>query len=137
MLAMDVVDTLRHQDNLVARELDGERREADLLERLRRIYRSQGIAVPDRVLLEGVRSLEETRFVYRRPPPGLSRTLAELWVGRRRVYRTLLSLLFFAIVGAGLYYAGGRSAAAGARRRGARRRRAGGTRDHRAAAPRA
>jgi hypothetical protein len=106
MLAMDVVDTLRHQDSLVARELDGERREADLLERLRRIYKSQGIAVPDRVLLEGVRSLEETRFAYRRPPPGPSRTLAELWVGRHRLYRTLLSLLFLALVGAGLYYAG-------------------------------
>ncbi|KAA2237985.1 DUF6384 family protein [Salinarimonas soli] len=106
MLAMDVVDTLRHQDTLVARELDGERREADLVERLRRLYKSQGIAVPDRVLLEGVRSLEEARFAYAPPPPGLSRTLAELWVGRHRLYRALLGLLALAVVGAGLYYAG-------------------------------
>ena len=48
MLAMDVVDTLRHQDNLVARELDETRREAQLIERLRQIYRGQGIEVPER-----------------------------------------------------------------------------------------
>jgi hypothetical protein len=106
MLAMDVVDTLRHQEGLVSRELDGERREADLLERLRRIYRSQGIEVPDRVLKEGVRALEEQRFVYTPPPPSLSRTLAELWVGRRRVYRAIGLLLVLAIAGAGFYYAG-------------------------------
>lgn len=106
MLAMDVVDTLRHQETLVSRELDGERREADLLERLRRIYAGQGIAVPDRVLREGVRALEEQRFAYTPPPPGLARTLAELWVGRQRVYRTAISLVFLALIGAGLYYAG-------------------------------
>ena len=53
MLAMDVVDTLRHQENLVARELDETRREASLIERLRQIYRGQGIEVPDRVLAGG------------------------------------------------------------------------------------
>ena len=42
MLAMDVVDTLRHQENLVARELDETRREAQLIERLRQIYRGPG-----------------------------------------------------------------------------------------------
>ena len=44
MLAMDVVDTLRHQDTLVARELNESEREAELLARLRQIYRGQGIA---------------------------------------------------------------------------------------------
>ena len=56
---MDVVDTLRHQENLVSRELDEERREAELIERLRQIYRGQGIEVPDRVLQEGVKALKE------------------------------------------------------------------------------
>lgn len=46
MLAMDVVDTLRHQDNLVARELDESRREAELIARLRQIYESQGLPFP-------------------------------------------------------------------------------------------
>ena len=31
MLSMDVVDTLRHQENLVTRELDEDRREQELL----------------------------------------------------------------------------------------------------------
>ncbi len=106
MLAMDVVDTLRHQDNLVTRELDGERREADLIERLRRIYAGQGIAVPDRVLREGVRALEEHRFAYAPPAPSFKRTLATLWVGRRRVYRAVATLLVLLLAGAGFYYAG-------------------------------
>src|SRR3954451_17958329 len=42
MLAMDVVDTLRHQDNLVTRELNETRSEAQLIERMRQIYRDQG-----------------------------------------------------------------------------------------------
>jgi hypothetical protein len=90
MLAMDVVDTLRHQDILVARELDETRRDAELLDRLRRLYKGQGIEVPDRVLEEGVRALKESRFVYTPPPPGLARTLATLWVERRRHGRRLV-----------------------------------------------
>jgi hypothetical protein len=93
MLAMDVVDTLRHQDSLVARELDETRRDAELLDRLRRLYKGQGIEVPDRVLEEGVRALKESRFVYTPPPAGLARTLATLWVERRRHGRRFLAAL--------------------------------------------
>ena len=39
MIAMDVVDTLRHREELVRRELDDEGREAELIARLREIYR--------------------------------------------------------------------------------------------------
>ena len=45
MLAMDVVDTLRHREDLVARELDDAGKQEKLLENLRRIYREQGIEV--------------------------------------------------------------------------------------------
>ena len=38
MLAMDVVDTLRHKELVLARELEGEDRDAKLLEQLREIY---------------------------------------------------------------------------------------------------
>lgn len=102
MLAMDVVDTLRHQDNLVARELDESRREAELIGRLRQIYESQGLAVSDAILREGVAALKESRFVYTPPKPGLARTLALLWV-RRAVYGRLLSIL---LVAAGLGWGG-------------------------------
>jgi hypothetical protein len=106
MLAMDVVDTLRHQDLLVSRELDEARRDAELLERLRRIYKGQGIEVPDEVLREGVRALKESRFVYTPPPPGLARTLATLWVERGRYGRRLLGLLLLIGFGWAAYHFG-------------------------------
>lgn len=104
MLAMDVVDTLRHSDNLVNRELNAEQREADLLRRLRDIYRGQGIEVPDRVLQEGVRALDERRFVYTPPPPGLATTLANLWVRRGRIGAGLLAAVAALGIGWGAYH---------------------------------
>jgi type II secretory pathway component PulM len=106
MLAMDVVDTLRHQDLVVSRELDEDKRDAALIERLRRIYRDQGIEVPDRVLKEGVDALKESRFVYTPPKPGLATRLATLWVRRDRIGRQVLVFAGAAVLGAGVYYAG-------------------------------
>jgi len=85
MLAMDVVDTLRHQESLVTRELDEEQREAELIDRLRTIYRNQGIEVPDAVLAEGVRALKESRFTYTPPAPSFGTRLAGLWINRGRL----------------------------------------------------
>ena len=82
MLAMDVVDTLRHRRKLVARELDDAQRDDQLLERLRKIYAAQGIEVPDHVLEEGVAALKEERFVYSPPPESLATRLASLYVRR-------------------------------------------------------
>lgn len=101
MLAMDVVDTLRHNEQLVARELGEDAREADLVERLRKIYREQGIEVPDSVLQEGVKALKESRFTYTPPAPGFGTTLALLWVSRGRTGAVIgilvaAALLFFA-----------------------------------------
>jgi hypothetical protein len=106
MLAMDVVDTLRHQDNLVSRELSEENRDAELLERLRQIYRGQGIEVPDRILHEGVRALKEQRFVYTPPPPSFKRTVAVAWVNRGRVGRMILTLLALIGIAWGAYQFG-------------------------------
>jgi len=83
MVAMDVVDTLRHREDLVRRELNEEGRENELIARLRQIYRDQGIDVSDQVLAEGVKALKDSRFVYTPPPPSLKRTLLTLWVKRR------------------------------------------------------
>jgi hypothetical protein len=105
MLAMDVVDTLRHREQWVARELDEAGREEELLERLRQIYRAQGIDVPDRVLAQGVQALQESRFVYTPPPPGLATTLAGLWVARGRIGRGLLALLALGVLVFILHYA--------------------------------
>lgn len=84
MIAMDVVDTLRHRDDLVRRELNEPERESDLIERLREIYRQQGIDVSDSVLREGVQALKESRFNYVPPPRSWKRTMLEVWVARRR-----------------------------------------------------
>ncbi len=85
MIAMDVVDTLRHREDLVRRELNEAGREAELIDRLREIYRGQGIEVPDHVLQEGVKALKEARFTYTPPPPSLKRGLFEVWTRRRRI----------------------------------------------------
>jgi len=84
MIAMDVVDTLRHREDLVRRELNEEGRESELIARLRQIYRDQGIEVPDEVLAEGVKALKDSRFVYTPPPSGWKRTLFTLWAKRQR-----------------------------------------------------
>ena len=84
MLAMDVVDTLRHQERLATKELDDDARKAQLVKRLREIYAAQGIEVSDRIIEDGVKALEESRFTYTPAPASLSRTLALLWVDRGR-----------------------------------------------------
>jgi hypothetical protein len=84
MLAMDVVDTLRHRELVVERELQSEDRDQRLLERLREIYTAQGIVVSDEVLAQGVRALREDRFVYAGPQPGVARSLATLYASRGR-----------------------------------------------------
>ncbi|UYN99321.1 MAG: hypothetical protein KIT02_15610 [Devosia sp.] len=93
MLAMDVVDTLRHRQDLVTRELDGAAREKQLIERLRSVYHDQGIEVPDHILKEGVAALAESRFTYEPPAPGLGTTLARLYVGRKSWGRPALIAL--------------------------------------------
>ncbi len=92
MLAMDVVDTLRHQEAMVEKELTQDQRDAALKARLRRIYESQGLEVSDRILDDGIKALRESRFVYTPPPPGMDMVLARMWI-RRRTVGTLLAVL--------------------------------------------
>ncbi len=84
MLAMDVVDTLRHKELMLSREVEADDREQRLLERLREIYTGQGIVVSDDVLKQGVAALQEERFHYAGPVPSFSRSLANLYVTRAR-----------------------------------------------------
>ena len=93
MLAMDVVDTLRHRQLLVERELNTEAREQTLIKRLREIYAAQGIDVPDHVLAEGVAALDEERFVYTPPEPGWRVTLARIYITRGTWGKALLVIL--------------------------------------------
>ena len=93
MLAMDVVDTIRHRELIVERELGQGARDDALRNRLREIYKSQGIEVTDRVIDEGIKALKESRFVYTPPAPGLGRTLALMWVRRGRIIAWTSALL--------------------------------------------
>ncbi|MFO1153348.1 MAG: DUF6384 family protein [Rhodospirillales bacterium] len=104
MLAMDVVDTLRHADTLVERELSGEERDRRLRERLRGLYKSQGIEVPDHILDEGVAALREDRFVYKPPAAGLRRSLALAYVNRGRWLKGLAIVALLGAVLVGGYW---------------------------------
>lgn len=101
MLAMDVVDTLRHRQDLAVRELGTDAKEKQLIDKLRDIYHQQGIEVPDHILKEGVAALQESRFVYDAPKPGFGTTMARLYVGRKRwgkpVGAALVALLVLGI----------------------------------------
>ena len=85
MLAMDVVDTLRHEEAALAREMSREEREDVLMERLRGLYTAQGIAVTDDALRAGIAALREKRFAYERRGSDLGRRLAGLWIARGKV----------------------------------------------------
>lgn len=89
LLAMDVVDTLRHRERLVLRELDAETREAELIARLREIYDAQGIEVPDEILREGVKALEDNRFIYTPPKNSIGVRLAKIYISRSKWLKPL------------------------------------------------
>jgi hypothetical protein len=84
MLAMDVVDTLRHRTRIVDMELNEDAREEQLIARLKEIYGAQGIEVPERILKDGVKALAEQRFVYKPPENTFSVKLAKLYVSRKK-----------------------------------------------------
>jgi hypothetical protein len=98
MLAMDVVDTIRHRELIVERELNSEARRDELLERLKRLYAAQGLDVPDHVLAAGVAALEEDRFAYTPTQPGFGTTLARWYVDRGKWGKPLLGILGLAAV---------------------------------------
>ncbi|HEU4618375.1 MAG TPA: DUF6384 family protein, partial [Gammaproteobacteria bacterium] len=93
MLAMDIVDTLRHRELVVERELASDERRADLVARLKSLYAAQGIEVPDRVIEQGVDALEQNRFAYSPAKPGFGTSLARLYVSRARWGKPLLGVL--------------------------------------------
>ncbi len=82
MLAMDIVDTLRHDRSTVERELDAETRDEVLIERIKSIYAGQGIAVTDDLIRNGVEGLKQDRFAYLPPKPSFALRLAQVYIER-------------------------------------------------------
>lgn len=93
MVAMDVVDTLRHRQGLVEHELDSEKRRERLIKKLRDIYEAQGIEVTEAILNEGVMALEQERFSYKPTGSGVSTFLAKIYISRSRWFKPLLTAL--------------------------------------------
>ncbi len=104
MAAMDVVDTLRHRQGMVERELDADARREQLLARLRNIYAEQGMEVPDHILEEGISALEEDRFKYFPMKKNFSTRLAHVYVSRKTWGRPLAALLLVASLAYGGNY---------------------------------
>ncbi|MGS4989492.1 DUF6384 family protein [Roseibium sp. RP-7] len=104
MMAMDVVDTLRHEEGQVARELKTDERDAAMVERLRQVYASQGIEVPDHILKAGVEDLKRDRFVYSPPSAGFQRTLAMIYISRSTWSKWLAAVVAVVIVCIAAWY---------------------------------
>ncbi|MGP9818805.1 DUF6384 family protein [Salinarimonas sp. NSM] len=101
MLAMDVVDTLRHEEAALTREISRDEREDVLMERLRGLYAAQGIAVTDEALHAGIAALREKRFAYVRRGSALGRRLAGLWIARGKIAAVAGLVLLIAVGGVG------------------------------------
>lgn len=92
MVAMDVVDTVRHRELIVDRELDAGTRRERLLARLKEIYTAQGIEVTDAALEAGVDALEQERFAYTPTADGFSTTLARIYTRRDRWLKPVVAI---------------------------------------------
>ena len=105
MMAMDVVDTLRHQEKIALDALDQDGKDKLLKERLRNLYESQGLSVSEEILDEGIRALKEDRFTYHPRASGLFRIVASLWINRRKYILAVSSVLavLFLLAGVSLY----------------------------------
>jgi hypothetical protein len=101
MLAMDVVDTLRHEEAGLQRELGREEREDVLMDRLRGLYAAQGIAVSDEALRQGIAALRAKRFAYERRGSAFGRALARAWIARGRIGAALAIVALVAAGGLG------------------------------------
>lgn len=102
MLAMDIVDTLRHEQSLVERELASTQRDEDFVARVRQIYASQGIEVSEALVRQGVEALKQDRFAYVPPKRTLAVRLAEVWVERGRWAKRAMIAGFVGVFGYGL-----------------------------------
>ena len=106
LIAMDIVDTLRHREQLVLSELDADSREQELIQRLKEIYTAQGIEVSDETLLDGVKALEENRFVYTQPKQNWQTKLAKIYIRRDKWLKPFTGSIAAILIASGLWHFG-------------------------------
>ncbi|MCI4644187.1 MAG: DUF6384 family protein [Hyphomonadaceae bacterium] len=87
LVAMDVVDTLRHRDQIFLKQIDHEGREEDLVARLKEIYTAQGMDVPEETIRDGVRAMADKRFTHEPAKKGFLRRLAIIYITRARWWK--------------------------------------------------
>lgn len=105
LMAMDVVDTLRHQEQVAIDELEQDGKDTALKERLRNLYESQGLTVSEEILDEGIRALKEDRFTYHPRSFGFARTMAGIWINRKRYIRVgMVAFGLLIIISAGSFF---------------------------------
>lgn len=102
-MAMDVVDTLRHREQIFLREIDSAGREDELVARLTEIYAAQGMDVPEETIRDGVRAMADKRYEHTPAKPGFMRRLAIIYITRDRWWKSAAAALA-AIVAIGGYY---------------------------------
>jgi hypothetical protein len=106
LLAMDIADTIRHDDRMREFELtDIDRRNA-AIERLRMAYEAQGDVVPDHVLERAIAQMNESRFVHKSMPKGPRRLFWTAFVRRGRYGRNVTAALTAVAVGYGAWTLG-------------------------------
>ncbi|WP_428671930.1 DUF6384 family protein, partial [Roseibium sp.] len=104
MMAMDVVDTLRHEEGQIAKELKTDERDAAMVERLRQVYAAQGIEVSEEILRAGVEDLKRDRFVYTPPAAGFQRTLAVVYISRDTWSKWLAAAIAVLLIAVAAWY---------------------------------
>jgi len=87
MLAMDVVDTLRHEQEVIVRELNSDARDAAFVARVKQIYANQGIDVSDEIVRQGVEALKQDRFTHVPPKRTFVVRLAEIYIDRWKWFK--------------------------------------------------
>lgn len=95
MGAMALVDELRQRRMEALEHLDLPRREAEVAERIRAYYKSQGIACDDETVAQGVRAFFEQRLVFEAQPMSLwQRFLGRLVISTAFRFWMLFMLAF-------------------------------------------
>lgn len=106
LLAMDIADTIRHDDRMREFEMtDGDRRNA-AIERLRKAYEAQGDVVPDHVLERAITQMNEARFVHKSMAGGPRRLFWTAFVRRGRYGRNAAAAITAIAVGYGAWTLG-------------------------------
>lgn len=98
MGAMALVDDLRHRRMEVEEHLDLHKREAEVAERIRAYYKSQGIECDDDLVNEGVREFFKHRLVFEAPPMNFRQRFLGRLIVSNAFRLWLIFMLAFAIL---------------------------------------